>query len=492
MSTKQEIKTFSKDDLLILERASRDPFFFSKFAYVLHPIKGRVQFDLYPFQKRVLYYFLTNQFNIVKKCRQMGLTELLALTVLWIAMFHYNKVIILISLKDRVAKRFLKRIKFMYRNLPPVLQIGIRNGRRGEMGSASEMEFNTGSIIFSLPLTEDAGRSEAVSVLVMDEVAMMQNAESVFTAAFPTLLTGGSAILNSTPYGLGNFYYNTWQDGLLKSNGFHNIDINWDLHPDRDQKWLEKMLNVMGPRRAAQEILGDFLASGNTVFDAYDIKAIEDGFIDKRPIEKRYNGQLLIFEKPKKGEKYFIGADIASGRAKDYSAFTIMDKLGNEVACFKGRMPVTQFKNLLGDIGKEYNFAQIAPELNDLGEAVVAGLQEAGYPNLYYSIQIVKEKGKPLQEKRVPGWYTTAKNRHLIIMGLEEDIREEKVDIGDPFFVHEAYSFIYDDMNRPVAQEKGNYIGDSDDTYSDDSIIGKCICNHIRKGKDNRVTVSPQ
>ena len=51
------------------------------------------------------------------------------------------------------------------------------------------------------------------------------------------------------------------------------------MHPDRDQKWYEEMSAALGPKRTAQEIDGDFLSSGNTVFDMVDIKAIEDCFI---------------------------------------------------------------------------------------------------------------------------------------------------------------------------------------------------------------------
>ena len=43
-----------------------------------------------------------------------------------------------------------------------------------------------------------------------------------------------------------------------------------------------------------------------------------------------------------------------------------------------------------------------------------------------------------------PGWLTTQKNRSVIIENLEEDIRLDHVIIKDPFFVQEAYTFIYD------------------------------------------------
>ena len=65
--------------------------------------------------------------------------------------------------------------------------------------------------------------------------------------------------------------------------------------------------------------------------------------------------------------------------------------------------------------------------------------------------------------------------------------------VFDPFFTSEAYTFIYDLANRPVAMQKGESISGSDETYSDDSILAKSITNHIRKGKQiPSTTVAPQ
>lgn len=484
---------FTRDSLNMFTRAARNIFYFATFARIIHPIRGNIPFDLYPFQKRALWEFINNRFNIVLKARQMGLTEVIALYVLWIALFNINKNIVIISLKDRVAKRVLRRIKHMYKHLPPVLQTPIINGRRGEYGTASEIEFSNGSIITSIPTTEDAGRSEAVSLMVMDEIAIMQYAEVIWTAAAPTLFTGGSAILNSTPYGIGNFYHSTWVDGLTASNNFNNIQIPWHLHPDRDESWYLQTRSVLGSRRTAQEVDCDFLSSGSNVFDPMDIKAMQDSLPDYPVIDTDLKGNLLVFEHPKKGTEYFLGGDVSTGRAKDYSTFSIVDKQGDQKACYKGRIPTNRFRNLVGEWGSKYNQALVGIEGNDIGEAVVMGLEEQCYPNLYYTIRLLKERGETEHKtEKIPGWYTTSKNRPIIIDGLERDIREENITIKNPFFISEAYTFIYDESNRPVAMKKGEYIGEGSNTYTDDAIIGECIANHIRKGNLNTITSTPQ
>lgn len=487
----------SSEQVKTLARVVQDVFYFSLFIFVVHPVRGKVRFELYPYQKSVLYQFVKDRFNIILKFRQAGITELISMYCLWLAMYHPNKKINIISIKDTTAKKVLKKIKYMYKNLPSYLQVPIVNGRTGEYGSASMIEFNNGSFIESIPTSSEAGRSESLSLLVIDEAAIVRWADQIWAAAFPTLSTGGSAIVNSTPYGIGNFYHSKWVDAIAGGNEFTPIRLYWKMHPERDIDWYNQMSTALGPKRTAQEIDGDFLSSGNSVFDLMDIKAIEDCLSEFPIIKRRYNGQYLQFNEPEPDKDYFIGADVATGRATDYSSFTCMDKVGEEQAVYKGRMSVDKYARLLGDTGQLFNWATLAPESNDVGLAVTSMLQAEGYPKLYYFQKMVKKKGKTRPEvDTAPGWLTTSKNRPVIIDGLEADIRNDVITCKDPFFVYEAKTFIYDSLGRPVAmgKHKANREGDdslSEDTYADDDIMGKAICNHIRKGKQN-IIIQPR
>lgn len=817
-----------------LVQVQKDVFYFSTFAYVVHPVRGKTRFLLYPYQKSVLYCFLKHRFNIILKFRQAGITELISLYCLWLTMYHPNKKVNIISIKDSVAKKVLKKIKYMYKNLPEHLKVPIVNGRMGELGTAcitgdtmilgtktdfpiqsiapsekgyldvsglnirvltengtfervmktfnkgklktytivndrgltlrctpkhkllttkgwktvgeilennltvvfkdtkelvnlappkvekpvteeiretnipgywvsnlgrvfttktkkgkghgrdginpygtelrvmvtmvnrhervkltykgsrrvysvhrlvweafkgpipegmiidhingngccnwitnlqvitysentrraftmnrvlkqsvrqtetlsykqigrvkellkrdkylnreiakrvsggdkdlldqkkvsrisrgkncsdiyiskiakvdttletiydmevenyhsyittngyinhnSMIEFINGSFIESIPTSEEAGRSESLTLLVIDEAAIVRWASTIWAAAAPAISTGGSAILNSTPYGISGFYHSKWVEAITDSDSpFHPIRLYWKMHPERDQKWYDTMSKALGPRRTAQEIDGDFLSSGSTVFDLTDIKAIEDTLSEYPVIETRFNGQLRIMNKPKQDVRYFIGADVATGRSNDYSAFTLGDSNGEEAAVFKGRIPVEKYAKILGNLGKEFNWATIAPETNDIGLAVTTLLQTEGYPQLYYHKKLLKKKGKSRPEvEQYPGWITTSKNRSLIIDGLEEDIRKDNITIKDPFFVQEAYTFIYDSIGRPVAMGKHNRNNQTSDidmdeeTYSDDSIFGKAIYNHVRKNYKPSLIIQPK
>ena len=503
---RKDITILTKEQFEILERVKRDPIFFSQFISVIHPIKGKVKFNLYPYQKAVLIEFLRERFNIIKKFRQGGLTELICLYCLWLASYHINKNILILSIKDRVAKKVLRRIKYMYKNLPDFLKTPVVNGKGEDIGTAADMEFATGSVITSIPTTEDAGRSEPASLVIIDEAAIIRIAGKIWAAIFPTLSTGGSGIVNSTPYGVGNFYHETWVDACSGNSPFNPIDLKYHMHPDYTKRWYEEMKSVLGPRRTAQEIDGDFLTSGNTVFDLIDIREIEENLDLYPPLDftenklfnkvKRYGGALRIYKYPEKNAKYFLGADISTGRSKDYTTISIMDKAGEESVSFRGKIPINVAAKLMAQLGKIYNRALVAPESNDIGLGVATKLQSMNYPNLYYSTKLLKEKGDAkVKIEKIPGWYTSRKNRPLMISELEEDIRLCNLVIKDPFFCHEAYTFIYDEANRPVAMGKKSSressSEDQSESYTDDTIFAKAIANFIRKRVNNTLIVTP-
>ena len=71
-----------------------------------------------------------------------------------------------------------------------------------------------------------------------------------------------------------------------------------------------------------------------------------------------------------------------------------MNRHGEELAYFRGKINPSKYANLLMHTGKRFNNALIAPESNDIGLAVTSKIQDHGYPNLYYAKKLLKKKGK--------------------------------------------------------------------------------------------------
>lgn len=143
-----------------------------KYIKIQHPIRGTIPFDLYPFQEKTLQDFYENDFNIVLKSRQMGISTLVAAYCLWLMLFHTDKNILVISTKQTVAVELVSKVRFANDNLPSWLKIKCVEDNK------LSLKFKNGSRIQATSAAGDAGRSFALSLLVIDECL-----------AFPTEIT---------------------------------------------------------------------------------------------------------------------------------------------------------------------------------------------------------------------------------------------------------------------------------------------------------------
>ncbi len=76
MSEQQNIKEILKQEYI---KCATDPgHFMRKYCHIQHPQRGRVLFNLYPFQDKVLKLWKENPYSIVLKSRQLGISTLAA------------------------------------------------------------------------------------------------------------------------------------------------------------------------------------------------------------------------------------------------------------------------------------------------------------------------------------------------------------------------------------------------------------------------------
>ena len=207
---------------------------------------------------------------------------------------------------------------------------------------------SNGSQIKATAASSDAGRSEAVSLLLIDEAAFIENIGEIWASAQQTLATGGGCIALSTPYGTGNWFHQTWVRAENAENDFLPIKLPWDVHPERDQVWRNRQDELLGdPRMAAQECDCDFNTSGDTVFYSEFLEFYEQTYI-KDPLEKRGADQnLWIWEPADYSRSYLVVADVARGDGKDYSAFHVIDiETNTQVAEYKGQIGTKEYGKL--------------------------------------------------------------------------------------------------------------------------------------------------
>ena len=313
------------------------------------------------------------------KSRQLGLSTVTGMYAIWLAIFHRDKNILIIATKQAVAVNLVKKVKTALKNLPPwLLMPEIKSTTR------QHVEFSNGSTIKAIPTSEDAGRSEALSLLIIDEAAFIRNFDELWTGLYSTLSTGGRAIVLSTPNGASGQYHKLYVEAEEDKNGFNPIKLMWDVHPERDQAWFDKETKGMSVKAIAQELMCDFTSSGETYLPAELLEKLR--VLTEQPMTKRGIGnEIWVWKLPIPGHEYIISADVARGDGADFSTFHIIDKTESEqVAEYRGKIFPDQFAELLVEEGKRYNNALICPEKNTYGWTTNKALVDLGYKNVFF------------------------------------------------------------------------------------------------------------
>ena len=439
-------------------KCAQDPVhFMKKYCFIQHPQQGRILFHLYPFQEKVLQLWKENPYSVILKSRQLGISTLSAGYSLWLMLFHKDKNVLCIATKQETAKNMVTKVRFMFDNLPSWLKIDtVENNRLS-------LRLSNGSQIKAVAASSDAGRSEAVSLLLIDEAAFIENIDHIWASAQQTLATGGGAIVLSTPYGTGNWFHRTWVSAESAENDFLPIKLPWYVHPDRDQAWRDRQNELLGdPRMAAQECDCDFASSGDVVFYGEYIEFYEQTYI-KDPLEKRGADQnLWIWQPADYSRNYLVVADVARGDGKDYSAFHVIDiETNTQVAEYRGQIGVKEYGHLLVGVATEYNEALLVVENASIGWATIQTIIDRGYSNLYYSPKSDSSLSESYFDKymdtskMVPGFTMSSRLRPMVIGKFQEYVNDKSVIIQSKRLLEEMKVFIWKN-GRAEAQQGYN------------------------------------
>jgi len=462
MADQANIKDIIKQEYI---KCAMDPIhFFRKYCYITHPVKGRVLFHLYPFQEDTLKEFRVNRFSIVNKSRQLGISTLVAGYTLWTMIFNKDKTVLCIATKQETAKGMVEKVQFMYNNLPAWL----RGNQKPISDNKLSLKLANNSQIVATSAASDAGRSYAVSLLLIDEAAFIEGIDKIYTSIKPTIATGGGIIALSSPNGIGNWFHKMYTEAQIGKNDFKAIELKWNLHPDRvapiDAGWEDRERANMSPREFAQEYDCDFLGSGNSVIEPDNLSFYEQTYVQE-PVERRFmGGDFWIWNYPDYSRNYIISADVARGDGSDYSAFHVIDvESCEQVAEYKSQIGTREFGHMLVSVATEYNNALLVPENANIGWDVINTIIEKGYQNLYYSpraygeMNIDKWMVKMDSEQTVPGFTNSVKTRPLVISKMESYIRDRHFIFRSKRLLEELRVFIW---NHGKAQAQNGYNDD--------------------------------
>ena len=467
----EQIKEVIKQEYV---KCAQDPaYFMQKYCMIQHPIRGKIPFELYDFQDKVVKEFQEHRMNVILKARQLGISTLTAGYSLWMMTFQQDKNILVIATKQEVAKNLVTKVRVMHANLPSWLK------QRCVEDNKLNLRYRNGSQIKAVSSGPEAARSEALSLLILDEAAFIDKIDDIWTAAQSTLTTGGQCIALSKPNGVGNWFHKTWVEAEEGRGLFNPIKLHWTVHPDREENWRKEQDTLLGIGSAAQECDCDFLTSGTGVIDATLLENLRKNHC-KDPLEKRgIDSNMWVWESANYNKDYIVCADVGRGDSADYSAFHIIELESlTQVAEYKGRINTKDFGNMLVSVATEYNDALLIVENNNIGWATIQQIIDRDYPNLFYTSKDlqyvdvqhqVTNKHYSEERKMVAGFSTTSKTRPLIISKLEEFFREESVVVRSNRLIDELQTFVY--INNRAEAMRG---------YNDDLVMSFAIGLWVR------------
>jgi hypothetical protein len=441
-------------------KCGKDPIYFiKKYVKIQHPKRGTIPFLTYDFQDNCVRDFVNHRFNIIVKSRQLGLSTVTAGFALWLAIFHKDKNILVIATKLPTAVNFIKKVKFMLNSLPPwLLLTEFRDTQQSVV-------FSNGSEIKAIPTSEDAGRSEALSLLIVDEAAHVRYFDEIWAGLYPTLSTGGSAILISTPKGVGGTYHKIYSEAVAGVNNFNHINLPWHVHPEHDEEWFrEDSKQFAGDlKKIAQEYLCDFVSSGDTFLQVQQMDWLKS--LVKPPIAREGDGRRIwIWEHPRPGRKYIMSADVSRGNAADYSAFHIIDtSTTTVVAEYKGKIAPDDLGVLMVEWATKYNKALVCPEYNSYGFMTWSKMRDLKYTKFYYKAARYNENYVPTETDK-PGFDTQGNTKIQALSKLEELIRNQMLKTYSQRLIDELQTYVWNGSKASAL--KG---------YNDDLVMSAAI-----------------
>jgi hypothetical protein len=413
-------------------------YFVENFFYIQHPVKGKLLFEPFDYQLRLLETYHNSRFNVNMLPRQMGKTTCAAGYLLWYAMFHSDQTILVAAHKYTGAQEIMQRIRYAYEDCPDHIRCGVTSYNK------QSIEFDNGSRIVAQTTTSNTGRGLSISLLYCDEFAFVQPniAEEFWTSISPTLATGGRAIITSTPNSDEDTFAMIWkeankqfddygnasEDGL-GINGFCPFTCSWSEHPDRDEQWAITERGRIGEEKFRREYGCEFLIYDETLINSIKLSELAGD----EPISKM--GQTRIYKKPKAGNLYILSLDPSLGTGGNYSAIEVIElpsfeqvaEWHHNLTPIQGQIKIMReiLEWIQDHIGQENaNSIYWSIENNNIGEAGLVCIRDIGeerFPGLFVSEPMRKGHVRKFRK----GFNTTHKSKieacarlkHLIEQG---------------------------------------------------------------------------
>jgi len=481
---------------------------------------GKIKLEINKAQKLVVDEFIRQMDKtgyvrmIISKYRQAGFSTISSALIFHRALFYNSTRAVIISLDKPTTESIFSMSKTFFEDLPEDIKPELSASNKREMKF-----LDNGSMYRCFTAGADnPGRGTTNTALLCDETAFFQSAEKVMAGLFQSisLSPGSIIIINSTSNGAQGVYYDLWNKAEKNIGNFTSLFVPWYIQdeyriavPDNleldseEQKikdewklddeqiyWrrikIAETSTILFKQEYPFTAQESFIQSGSNVFD---VEVINQYMPSAPESIRRFNreyanfdedieGDLQVWEPPKRDKKYIIGGDVAGGVGGDYSAAVVMDSERNVVALYRNnRIDPVFFGHVLFYLGRWYNNCLLVPESNSIGLATIQQLHSMNYPNLYQQRKTANVKyGDGINSY---GFKTTVSTKVPIISNLQSMIKDYDINIPSSLILDELRNYILVGDNNRMQAATGHY---------DDTVMALAITCEAYRTHSNSLT----
>jgi hypothetical protein len=433
--------------------------------------------------------------NIILKARQLGFTTDAVINALDNCLFSSNYTAgIICDSADNAEKIFHHKVKFAFEKLPQWL----RDRRKPNTDRAGELRFPNGSSI-SVSTGYRGGTLSSLHVSEYGRICKKfpLKAKEIKSGAFEAVPMNGEITVESTAEGMSGDFYSMYEIASDdEGQELTNLDfklhffpwwksIDYRLDPkniklteenekyfsmlkdeqgieldDWQKAWYQKKENNQDDMKQEYPSfpIEAFMASGRPVFNqqkiARDIRRAKDRKFTLKSFEVRGKlYQVKIYIDPVETEAYALGADVAEGLEEgDGSTISVLNKKFQQCASYYGTIDPSDHGRLIVAVGKYYNIAVVAPEVNNHGHATIAAIKDEKYWQIYKRKSSEEELGEEIQEKI--GWLSTVKSKMKYLDDLKDAFKNDEIQINDEATLREMMTITIEDSGDIVMNGK--------------------------------------
>jgi hypothetical protein len=455
--------------------------------------KTAIKLKLWPAQREVLGALTTADLLELLKTRQIGLTWLVALLVLWLAIKNILHLTVIISASEDHAIEFLDRVYFAYDRLPDWMKPPVSARTRQVLEFITKDRANSlqdlRSTIKSMPTIEMGAESKTPNLLIIDEAHTIRNVGQIFGASLPGIEQAKGRVIviaNSVKTGSGwPWVRDTYMASQRGDNNFKRIFLPWMAHPERPADFRERMImSGMGAEdvsqhypateaEALQATTGGYFGKSllrhpldNTLkgwigtitknnLNEYELEEERGGIGELWRIpyhaEKDYDGQPWL-------RRYCIGSDVSEGLGLSYSVAYVLDRLHNEFVfrLRSNRVDAYTWAELLDRLSSYYDRALLCVERTGAGQTVVKKLMELGAPQYQ---RLIPGSASDNQVGMEIGWQENEQRKNDMSEDLRNWFATTTGTVYCPVLLDEAATWIKAEGSRRIGPEGGK-LGD--------------------------------